>query len=258
MRKLSPDRFYAEIETSTAALAVLVGERDPGMRIPTCPDWSLRQLATHVGRAHRWAAEITRTRSADFIPFREVPDGRFPDNPAEQGPWLRAGAQLVIDAVREAGSDEVWAAVGPVPASFWARRMAHETLVHRSDAELAAGQEPLLDPELAADAIDEWLEVMSGPPYGSPDPRLAALPEGAVLHVHATDDVLDEAGEWLVSHTADAVVVQPGHGKGDVAVTGPAGSLLLVLLRRIPASDPAVTVHGDAAVLARWLEHTPF
>jgi len=39
---------------------------------------------------------------------------------------------------------------------------------------------------------------------------------------------------------------------------GPAGRLLLVLLRRIPADDPQVQVMGDPAVLAGWLAHTPF
>ena len=48
------------------------------------------------------------------------------------------------------------------------------------------------------------------------------------------------------------------HGKGDVAVTGPADRLLLVLLRRAPADDPALTVYGDASVLAGWLTATAF
>jgi hypothetical protein len=34
--------------------------------------------------------------------------------------------------------------------------------------------------------------------------------------------------------------------------------LLLVLMRRRPASDPAVTVHGDSAVLDGWLASTAF
>jgi hypothetical protein len=41
--------------------------------------------------------------------------------------------------VREADSYLVWSFTGPTPASFWIRRMAHETLVHQADAQLAAG-----------------------------------------------------------------------------------------------------------------------
>src|SRR5690348_8760485 len=62
MTPISADRCYAEIEASTETLAGLVDGADLTIPIPTCPDWTLRQLATHVGRAHRWAAEIAATR----------------------------------------------------------------------------------------------------------------------------------------------------------------------------------------------------
>ena len=151
----------------------------------------------------------------------------------------------------------MWAFGGSRPASFWARRMAHETAVHRADAEIAAGLAVSFEPDIAADAIDEWLGFMSGL-GGDGDPRVAALPDGAVLHVHATDEDLDGAGEWLVRREGAAVTVQPGHGKGDVALRGPAARLLLVLLRRVPPDDPQVQVLGDPALLAGWLAATPF
>ncbi len=258
MPQLSPDRYYAEIEASSARLADIVDEHDPALPIPTCPDWTLRQLATHLGRTHRWAAEITRTRSAEFIPFREVPDGRYPSDRAEQGPWLRAGARRVVEAVREAGDDAVWTFGATRPATFWARRMAHETLVHGVDGQLAVKAEPDIDPVLAADAIDEWLTLLSGPLYQPRDQRAEPLPADAVMHLHATDEGLDGAGEWLIRHGADGITVEAGHAKGAVAVSGPAASLLLILVRRRPATDPAVTVHGDASLFAGWLANTPF
>jgi uncharacterized protein (TIGR03083 family) len=254
MPPIAVEPCYAEIEASTETLAGLVHGSDLTRQVPTCPDWTLRQLATHVGRAHRWAAEIVSTRSAEFIPFRQVPDGRIPDDPALHAPWLRAGAARLIEVVTEAGSDPVWTFDGPRPASFWARRMAHETAVHRADAQITAGREPQFDPVIAADGIDEWLGSMSG--IGAPDPRVDALPDGAVLHVHVTDEGVD--GEWLVRRDGDSVTVQPGHAKGDVVVRGPAGRVLLVLLRRVPADDPQVEVLGDAALLTGWLARTPF
>jgi uncharacterized protein (TIGR03083 family) len=259
---ISADRWYAEIESSTQTLAEIVDGADLTTTVPTCPDWTLRQLATHVGRAHRWAGEITRTRSAEFIPFRQVPDGRIPDDPAQAAPWLRAGAARLIDAVRAAGSDPVWAFNAQRPASFWGRRMAHETAVHRADAELTAGREPRIAADVAADGIDEWLGFLSGtggPVTAAEDPRLGALPDGTVLHVHATDHGLpDAAGEWLVRRDGDQVTVEHGHAKGDVALRGPAGPLWLVLVRRLPMDDPAVQVLGDASLLSAWLAATPF
>jgi len=254
MPPIAVEPCYAEIEASTETLAGLVHGSDLTRQVPTCPDWTLRQLATHVGRAHRWAAEIVSTRSAEFIPFRQVPDGRIPDDPALHAPWLRAGAARLIEVVTEAGSDPVWTFDGPRPASYWARRMAHETAMHRADAQITAGREPQFDPVIAADGIDEWLGSMSG--IEAPDPRVDALPDGAVLHVHVTDEGVD--GEWLVRRDGDSVTVQPGHAKGDVVVRGPAGRVLLVLLRRVPADDPQVEVLGDAAMLTGWLAGTPF
>lgn len=254
MPPIAVERWYDEIEASTETLAELVHGADLTRQVPTCPEWTLRQLATHTGRAHRWAAEIVGTRSAEFIPFRQVPEGRIPDDPALHAPWLRAGAALVIESVREAGSDPVWTFDGPQPASFWARRMAHETAVHRADAQITAGRDPEFDADLAADAIDEWLGFMSG--IGASDSRVDALPDGAVLHVHVTDDGVD--GEWLVRRAGSTVSVESGHGKGDVVVRGPAGRVLLVLLRRVQPDDPQVEVLGDAALLTGWLAGTPF
>jgi uncharacterized protein (TIGR03083 family) len=253
---ISAERCYAEIEASTETLAGLVDGADLTRQVPTCPDWTLRQLATHVGRAHRWAAQIVATRSAEMIPFRQVPDGRIPDDPAQHAPWLRAGAARVIEAVRDAGSDPVWTFGRLRPASFWGRRMAHETAVHRADAEIAAGREPRFAPDIAADGIDEWLASLAGRMAG--DQHRGALPDGAVLHVHATDDGLSEAGEWLVRRERSELMVEHGHGKGDVALRGPAAQLLLVLLRRVPADHTQVQVLGNAAVLADWLASTPF
>jgi uncharacterized protein (TIGR03083 family) len=258
MTQLSPERYYAQIEASTAAIAALVDGGDLTLPIPTCPEWTLRQLAIHVGRAHRWAAAITSTRSAEIIPFRSLADGRFPDDPAARARWLTAGAQRAVEAFAEAGEDQVWAFNNLVPASFWARRMCHETLVHAADAQLAAGAGPDIAPQVAADAIDEWLTVISALADGGPDPRGGALAEGRVLHVHATDDGLDGAGEWLISHGPDGVAVTPGHGKGDAALTGPAATLLLVLLRRVPPGNRAVTIFGDPAVVTRWLAGMSF
>jgi uncharacterized protein (TIGR03083 family) len=235
------------------------------MPIPACPEWTLRELAIHVGRVHRWAAQITATRSPEFIEFRSLPDGRFPAEPAGQADWLAAGARRAVAAIDEAGQDPVWAFGSMVPASFWGRRMCHETLVHAADAQLAAGQEPdpAPAPALAADAIDEWLTVLMPPRPGQADPREQALPPGGALCVRPAD-----AAGWVIRREPAGVTVTRTAGPGDPAagqpgsdgavVAGPAARLLLLLLRRVPAGDPAVTVSGDRAVLDRWLAAAQF
>jgi uncharacterized protein (TIGR03083 family) len=250
---IDTDRLLAEILSSTDALADITGGADPATRVPTCPDWSLRQLTTHVGRAHRWAATIVATESAEPIPFREVPDGRLPGDPAERPGWLRRGASGLAEAVRGAGTGPVWTHLGMGPASYWARRMAHATAVHRADAQIAVGERPVIDPVIATDGIGEWLGLLSA---GFDPERLAVLPQGAVLHLHVTGEGLD--GEWLIRGGAGGIAVETGHGKGDAAVRGPASALLLVLMRRLPPDDPEVEVIGDRGLLERWLAATAF
>jgi uncharacterized protein (TIGR03083 family) len=274
MAQLTADRYFTQIQASTAAIAALVDGGDLSLPVPTCPEWTLRHLATHVGRAHRWAAAITASRSAQFIPFREVPDGRIPDDRAQQAAWLTAGAERVIGAVRDAGDDPVWAFGEMAPAGFWGRRMCHETVVHAADAQLAAGQPPGLPADVAADTIDEWLTVMSGPVLGRPDPRAAGLPQGRALRVRATDPGLADPASWRVSHDGGVVIVArgpagdqdadgTGAGPADLELSGPAARLLLLLVRRASVAqatdgpDP-VTVRGDQALLTQWLAETIF
>jgi uncharacterized protein (TIGR03083 family) len=256
MPPIDPEALAAETAASTGIIAALLSEHEPDLPVPSCPGWTLRHLATHVGRAHRWAAALVTTRAAEMIPFRSVPDGKLPEDRAAQPDWLRTGARQVTEAVQAAGQDQVWTFGGPQPASFWGRRMAHETAVHRADAELAAGRAPAFVPRLAADAVDEWLGFLSGPVWDRADPRLGALPDGTVLQVQATDVEPDVAGEWLIRRAGPVISVGHDRARADVAVHGQAGQLLLVLTRRLPPAS--VEVLGDPALLTRWLDHTPF
>jgi len=253
---ISTDLLLAEVNGSAGTLAGIAAGADLTTTVPTCPDWTLRQLITHVGRAHRWATAIVATRAAEPIPFREVPDGRLPDDPARRPAWIRDGAARLAETVTT-GNGPVWTHLGPGPASYWARRMAHETAVHRADGEIAVGTRPVIDPVVATDGIAEWLGFLAALEAGEQPERPAILPEGKVIHFHVTDDGVD--GEWLVrAGQGGGVAVETGHGKGDMALRGPASAVLLVMLRRLPPDDPAVEVLGDRSLLDAWLAATPF
>ena len=255
------DRFFAELRGCTAEFARII-DGDLERPVPTCPGWTFRQLTTHLGRGHRWAAQIVATRAIVPIPMREVADGKLPPDPAQHASWLNAGADQVIEAVTAAGSDLVWTLAGIGPAGFWARRRAHEAAVHLADAQLAAGLDVDLAPEFAADGVDEWLARIAAGAGGTADPAGAQASDlrgnGQSLHFHATDPGLSGAGEWLVTRTPSGLTVARGHGKADVAVRGPAASLLLILTRRLPPSNPAIEILGEQELLTHWLQHTPF
>lgn len=165
-----------------------------------------------------------------------------------------------MEAVREAGAETaVWSWTEEQTAGFWLRRMVHDTAVHRADAELAVGRPFEISAELAADGISEWLGLLSCPKLAAGSPAIGKLRgHGQTLHFHATDGGLGEAGEWMVRRTPSGVMWEHGHGKGDVALRGPAAELLLVITRRLPMSDPGIQVLGNEQLIATWLELTAF
>ena len=170
--------------------------------------------------------------------------------PARRGSSTLCGKRTVISSGRSPGRCQ------PVSgyAGWHTRRWCTEPTL---SSLRVTEPEPVIAAEVAADAIDEWLMLLASG-LGDADERTTVLPAGAGLHIHATDDGLGGRGEWMIRHDAGGLTVEPGHGKGDAALSGPAVSLLLVLMRRRPVSDPAVTVYGHGAVVDGWLASTAF
>lgn len=252
---LQHDRYAAELLAETRRFADAVRDADPGRRVPTCPEWTLGQLTEHLGRGQRWAAAIVERRSAEPVPMSEVHDGVPPEAPDERSAWLLAGAERLAAAVREAGpGTRVWTWSHDGTAGFWLRRMAHESLLHRVDAELAVGRDVVVAPDLAADGVSDLLWTFSDLPAVFPGLR----GDGETLHLHATDEGLGEAGEWLVRRGPDGVAWEQAHRKGDVAVRGPAAELMLVLHRRAAPETSRLEILGDERLLRHWLEHSAF
>ncbi|MFC6883785.1 maleylpyruvate isomerase family mycothiol-dependent enzyme [Actinomadura yumaensis] len=250
----TPERLAEGLREQTAAFAAHVDGGDPDARVPTCPEWTLRDLVAHVGRAHRWAAELVRTRSQEVAggPSRVPVDGSEPWRD-----WLLEGADLLVAAAEEAGPDAtLWSFVGPQPPAFWLRRMLNDTSVHQADAAATTGGAFTIAPDLAADAIDEALLMLSGPWAEKARPQLARLRgEGQTLGWRATGA---PPAAWLVTRTPDGVTSRRSSAEGDVNVSASLADLLRVLSRRLPPDDPAVTVTGDRPLLDHWLSHTAF
>ena len=239
----------AEKEISTFA-AVVGDAPDVTADVPTCPGWTIGGLAQHTGTIHRWATAIVETQATSRIP---VPEVASPWSSADGwGEWLAAGATPMLTTLRAAGPlTAVWSWGPGRTSGWWARRMLHETTVHRADAELALGvDDPVIDPVVAADGIDEFLFNL--PSARRPYQHLASLPTGASLHLHATDT----DGEWIVRFTDSGIDWQRGHEKATAAIRGPVTSLLLFTYGRRPVSDSRLAAFGDEAVLALWQEKT--
>lgn len=230
------DHIRADVDRFAVAL-----ERGPlDARVEACPGWDLARLAAHLGGVQRWATRAV----LDAAPPDATPR---PDPDTEWASWLREGVGPLIDALAAADLDgPTW---HPFPvamvARVWPRRQAHETAIHRWDAESAVGSPSPIDPELASDGIDEYFELVV--------PRLHVrehieLPPGS-LHVHCTD----VAGEWLVERDGDGLRVVREHAKGDAALRGPAEAILLRLWNRTSPRAAELDEVGDPTVAAAWL-----
>lgn len=216
--------------------------------VPTCPGWTVGDLVRHTGTIHRWATRIV----AERLP------GPVPEDPMSEEltggallPWFLDGHDNLVRTLRAAGQEtECWTFLPAAsPVAFWARRQAHETAVHRVDAESARGGElSTLDPAFAADGIDELLtgfHARSRSPVRAEHPR--------TLRVRPTD--ADAA--WTVRLSADTAprTERSADGPADCELTGPAQDLYLVLWNRLPLH--AATLTGDAALAALWRETSP-
>lgn len=248
--------FRAALLDQTRSFGELIASSDPETPVPTCPDWTLKQLFRHVGRGNRWAAQIISERRVSPLDPREVHDGKPPDDPDAAIEWLNEGAAQVLKSVDQIGTDaRVWTFLGPKPAGWWVRRRVHEAAVHHADAALAVGTEFVLPADLAADAVSEWLAIATG----MANKRHATpLAQGAIVHLHASDDGLGPTGEWTIAHDEDGLEWSHSHGKGTVALKGPAHKLLLAVTRRGTAADLGLEVFGDTATWDTWLANTPF
>ncbi len=247
--------FRAALIEETGAFGELIRTAEPATPVPTCPEWTIKQLFRHVGRGNRWAAQIVADRRDEPLDPAKCATASRRRTIDAAIDWLNAGAQLIVDSVDAVGAHTaVWTFIGPRPAHWWIRRRLHEATVHRADAAIALGADYQLAPEVAADGIDEWLERIAVEAGADSSP----LDAGQTLHLHATDDGLGAAGEWTIIGTNDGIAWSHEHGKGDAALRGSAKDLLLAVVRRHTAADGGLEVFGDTAVWDGWLDRTPF
>ncbi|MBB1243254.1 maleylpyruvate isomerase family mycothiol-dependent enzyme [Streptomyces durbertensis] len=217
-----------------------------GSEVPTCPGWHVRDLVLHVGRVHRWATRHVAERLTEpaGLPEAEVPDELL-------GDWFRDGLHTLVGALDDASDDlRCWTFLrGTANArAFWARRQAHETTIHRVDAELAEGQAlSPVDRDLAADGIDE---LLAG--FHTRSRSRVRSPRPLILRVRTTDGAASEV--WTMRLTEEEPSVGRGEeGDADCELSGPAELLYLALWNRLPHSG-GLTVTGDADVLRLWRE----
>ncbi|MFE1310448.1 maleylpyruvate isomerase family mycothiol-dependent enzyme [Streptomyces sp. NPDC058755] len=227
-----------------AAAAELAGT---DAKVPTCPEWQVKDLLRHTGAVHRWATALVADAHTAPRPLADGPDL----DGAELVAWYRDSHRRLVETLAAAPADlECWTfhpAPSPSPLAFWTRRQAHETAVHRYDAEAARGgtASPIAT-EFAADGIDELLRGF----HARPRSRVRTE-QPRVLRVRAADAGADAV--WTVRLSAQPPVTsRDGSGEAETELAGPADQLYLALWNRMPVPD----VTGDPALAALWRERS--
>ncbi|HZD18521.1 MAG TPA: maleylpyruvate isomerase family mycothiol-dependent enzyme [Actinomycetota bacterium] len=225
--------FVEHVRRDGARLAD-VARADLSVDIATCPGWTMRDLVRHVAEVYEHKIACTALGRA--------PDPWPPEWPADRDPveWLADAHERLLEMFERSEPSTPSATWWPSDQTvgFWARRMAHETAIHRTDAELATMTVTPIEADLAVDGVDEILVVMLAgdwsdePDDGVTGQRVAIATGGR---------------SWRVELEPDSVVVVPDGDEIDAAVGGEPQDVVRWLWGRSP--DERVTRSGDAATL---------
>jgi uncharacterized protein (TIGR03083 family) len=238
--------FLAAIPRDGERLAAAAETAGLNTPVPSCPGWTVADLVEHTGEVHRDKERIVRPR------LQEAPTEPIPGaGDRDLLEWYREGLDLLMAALIAVDpADPVYTWHKPDQTSgFWMRRMAHETLIHRIDAELAAGDVTEVDDGLGADGSDEILDVMmlGYPGWAEWTPR----EEGLIVYVERQAYPL-RLGSWSGTtrsgnvYTDEPAAVLDRHVEITTEIEGSGSAVDLWLWGRGRLED--LTVTGDASL----------
>lgn len=205
--------------------------------VPSCDGWSAADLTWHLAEVQYFWASIVEgnlTNYSDVVPLQRPPDRELVARQSEQGNRL---AEVL------AGRDPTepcWSWHSQGNSIGWVlRRQAHESLIHRADAELTAKsigveRQTPLNEELSADGVDEMLSVMLD--IGILPDRLRFVPSERTARLIVPGRSWDLTIGRVVGSSED----------------GDAIDLSAIDLSQ-PADDPGVEISATASALNLWL-----
>ncbi len=258
MNRLADATYLDHVRTESARFAEVLATCAPDTRVPSCPDWDAADLVWHLTGVQDFWLHVVTHRPA---PPEDYDEPERPDLPYDELLALfRATHERFVAALATADpADPAWSwstADDAQRVGFTYRRQAHEALIHRLDAELAAGTPTPLPADLAADGVDEVLDLMYGgrPAWG----RFDSEPVYVEYRIaDAGRSVWTQLGTF--SGTApdgtvragepDQRVVPAPEVAADVVVAGTAERLDAWLWHRY--DDSGITIEGDPAAWAR-------
>ncbi|KXK60593.1 hypothetical protein AWW66_18015 [Micromonospora rosaria] len=238
------DFWIGALRAEGPTFAAAVAEAPPETPVLSCPGWTVSDLTLHLAGLYQWVHGFVGTGETTAPARRE--ETELPPGTSPLQFWQHTYDQLMtlFDGLDPEAPAWNWAPQ-PKKAGFWIRRMAHETAVHRWDAQLAIAAGEPIEAKLAGDGVSEVLDTWL--PAGR---RPASGQWRGVVHLTATDAAqewyLRLRGEGVALLDTDTILDHDDH-HARVQVAGTASDLLLALWGRVAFDTLAVT--GDATLL---------
>ena len=236
---LDDDALLDRLVDESRLLSEAWARCDPAAAVPGL-EWDARTVVAHTGAVHRWATDVVARRLAvDELGGSAA----FPPSTADAGrlgAWFDEGAAALVEvlAAAPAGLDCFTLIPGAAPRTFWIRRQAHETAIHRADVQAAAGVP--VSPVDAAFAQDGLGEIVGA--FATESAFAADRPGRLLL------DASDGPG-WLIVFGGERnVVTSDGAATADAVVRATSAELYLWAWNR-PAP---VALTGDPRIVDLW------
>jgi uncharacterized protein (TIGR03083 family) len=160
--------YLPHLAAESARFVAALREAPPDARVESCPDWDADDLLWHLGEVQWFWGTIVRQKLTG-AQAEEIKPPRPGDRPGLLEFYQRASRDLGEILAAQSPETPAWTWSQDQTIGFIRRRQAHEALIHRIDAELAAGARTPMDPQLSADGVDEALRIMYGglPEWGT-------------------------------------------------------------------------------------------
>ncbi len=233
------DFWLAAMRSDGPAFRAAVAEAEPDAQVPSCPQWTVAQLTGHLVGLYDWVVGQVG-RGVTGMPTQRPPETRAAT--PEEFDESFAALLTLLDALDPEMPAWNWAPQSK-KVGFWHRRMAHETAVHRWDAQMATGLAEPIEAKLAADGvteiIDTWLPAGRGK---CPADRHGMIALSATDLEQTWYVRLRPGGGVALLDTDTLLDADPHHERAVAA--GTASDLQLAMMGRI---DPDVlTLSGEA------------
>jgi uncharacterized protein (TIGR03083 family) len=231
---------YRELVTAVRREGEGIAAAGTGLdaEVPTCPGWDVAALVDHVSQVYARVTNLVVTRAT------EQPAATPPRPSGDPLEVFRDLLDNLVSALSECDADTPlwsWEPRAPRTAAFWARRMAHESAIHRFDAQAAHGVVQPIEADLASDGIDELVDYLNHRVYTRDN---VTGPTGTVRLESSDNDT------WHLQLDPDDVRRTDAIKEPDATARGTSSALLLATYSRSPWSSLDVT--GDAGLLDRW------